>query len=199
MKITPVLQHIKSSSGNTMPVWEIEDFPIPNINIDECSIIGSLDQQNTAITSSNKRLELSYNFSNIMKKEWEYDVNIFMEHMRTVGYNEYSIEYLWFDRLRKFAISPLIEHTTIICDRSGLNIGPHLDNRNMFGIMILNIVDNPPNTGTEFSKDENGNVLYTSPTQKKAGCFFINTHETWHSIKNMSDKNRYILYIPIGI
>jgi uracil DNA glycosylase len=34
---------------------------------------------------------------------------------------------------------------------------------------------------------------------KYQGCFFINTHETWHSIKNMSDKNRYILYIPIGI
>ena len=199
MKITPVLQHITTNRvGHTMPVWEIEDFPMPLIDINECSIIGPMDQKNPDVTA-NFRLSLSYNFSDTMKNQWEYTVKEFMHHMKSVGYADYSINYLWFDRLYQFSISPLTEHIAITCDKPGLNMGSHLDNRNMFGIMILNMIDNPEGTGTEFSRTYNGEVLYTSPTKKNSGVFFMNTHETWHAIKNMSTSNRYIFYIPIGI
>ena len=119
--------------------------------------------------------------------------------MRTVGYTAYSIEYIWFDRLYKFALSPFTEHITIICDKPGFIMGSHLDNRNMFGILILNVIDNPVGTGTVFARSYNGEALYTAPTKKNSGVFFMNTHETWHSVANMSNSNRYILYIPIGI
>jgi hypothetical protein len=197
MKITPVLQHITNPLGHTMPIWEIEDFSIPDINIDDCTVIGPYDQGNTR--SSQKRLILSYDFTNEMKQQWANNIQAFNEYMKTTGYAAYSINYLWFNSLHKFEVPTSIESINILCDKPEWQMSMHLDNRNLFGVMILNLVDNPENTGTMFARYHNSDIVYTSPTKKNSGIFFMNTSEMWHAIKNMSDSNRYIFYIPVGI
>lgn len=199
MKITPVLQHITLPMGHSMPVWEIEDFPMPDINIEDCVELEALDQRNERLRKTNKRISLSYNFTEDMKHIWSNNIQVFNDYMKTKGYSDYSMEYIWFDRLLKSNVSPLVEHIYMLCDKPGWDMGMHLDNRNIFGVLILNLVDNPPGTGTQFARYHDSDIVYSGLTKKSSGVFFMNTSETWHAIKNMSDKNRYIMYIPVGI
>lgn len=56
---------------------------------------------------------------------------------------------------------------------------PHFDGRNTFGTIIINLTDNE--TATQFFdyRDKN-KLIYTAPTQKGKGVFWINCETTFH-------------------
>jgi hypothetical protein len=202
MKIIPVLQDIKSATGeHTMPVWEIQDFPLPDIEIHKCEEIGIFEQRRKGADKEkeNKRIELAVSLTEQQKKEWEDNMAYFMHYMQTVGYNDYSFYSVWMEKLNNFFINSSAENFTILKDLPGSAMGSHLDNRAMFGAFIINLIDNPAGASTVFSRTFNGEMLYQAPTKKGDGVFFINTHEMWHKIENFSSDDRYVIIRMVGV
>jgi hypothetical protein len=87
--------------------------------------------------------------------------------------------------------------------RPGFKQRFHYDNRQVLGVFVLNLTDNPEGSNTRFNiTSPNHNVKdlkYSGPVKKRTGHFWLNAPETFHGVKNSSDKNRYILYWPIGV
>jgi len=75
---------------------------------------------------------------------------------------------------------------------------PHIDNREVIGVLIVNLHDNPKGTGTKFVnnpyEEREEVVWYEGPTKKDTGIFFLNNWNTWHKIENHTGKTRYIAY-----
>ena len=82
---------------------------------------------------------------------------------------------------------------------------PHLDNRDVFAVVIVNLQDNPEGTGTKMlnpfgiTKRKQDEVVYQGPIEKGTGILMFNNWNTWHSIENYSQENRLIAYYTIGI
>lgn len=181
------------------PIWEISGFDLPSVNI-------------------KKNGPVEYEFQDsLMKKGRVYctisDNNFyttFKEHCAII--EEYitgdqiitdcpEVKNMWFDLLYKFrwpANDPVI-----ILDKPGFSMDPHIDNRNVLGILLVNLQDNPPGSGTQFLKDYKKNapnvITYTGPVTKGTGIFMLNNWNTWHSIVNNSNKERIIAYRTITI
>lgn len=202
MNIIPVLQHIKLANGeHSMPVWEIQDFPLPDIDLNKCEEKGVLDQKRVGADKEKEksRIELSVTLTDQQKKEWEQNMSSFMRYMQTVGYKDYSFWSVWMEKINNFCIRTSAENLTIIKDVPGSHMGYHLDNRAMFGVLIINVIDNPPGVSTTFSRTYNGEILYQAPTKKGSGVFFLNTHEMWHKIENFSSHDRYTIMRMVGV
>ena len=80
----------------------------------------------------------------------------------------------------------------IIRDEPGHTLGIHLDNSVILSTFVINLIDN--NTSTEYFYDKEGtSLIYKGPTSKGTGVFHINTPYLYHSVNNLSSKERYIL------
>ena len=72
-------------------------------------------------------------------------------------------------------------------------MGTHFDNRNVVGVLIINLQDNIHGS-TYFNQ-----IDYTSPTAKHEGVFFLNHNNTTHSIDWKGTKDRFIGYHTIQL
>jgi len=180
------------------PVWEISGFDLPSVNIE-------------------KNGPVEYEFQDpLMKRGRVYctisDDNFhttFKERCATI--EEYitgdqiitdcpEVKNMWFDHLYKFRWPT--NNPVIIIDKPGFVMDPHIDNRTILGILIVNLQDNPPGTGTQFLKDYKmapDVITYTAPVTKGTGIFMLNNWNTWHGITNNSNKERIIAYRTITI
>lgn len=87
------------------------------------------------------------------------------------------------------------DSTQIIKDYPSFNMWPHIDNRNAFAPIVLNLADNP--CSTQFYLD--GKLIHTGPTQRGTGIVFLNTEKAYHAIDNQSDQPRYISFMNITL
>lgn len=94
----------------------------------------------------------------------------------------------------------------IMKDEPGFKMNIHFDNRAVLGNIFFNLVDNDNcsteffNTFTTFYKqvlDEETNLLYTAPTQQGKGVFFLNNAHMYHTIKNTTDQNRFVVNVVV--
>ena len=80
-------------------------------------------------------------------------------------------------------------NTNILLDKPGFNMGPHIDNRFVIGVLIINLQDNPIGSGTFFPE-----LDYTGPIKKGTGIFFLNHINTEHKIYQPGPQDRLIAY-----
>jgi hypothetical protein len=83
-------------------------------------------------------------------------------------------------------------HTKIFKDVPGFQMSPHLDNSFMIGNAIINLVDNVNSTAFHDYRDHE-RILFKAPKEKNTGVLFLNTPGCLHSIKNTSDRDRYMM------
>lgn len=72
---------------------------------------------------------------------------------------------------------------------------PHYDNKQILGIMMINLVDNPYSTIMYNSANE---PLYTSSNKKGDGIFYKNDIQCKHGFYNDSEDYRYAIMISIN-
>ena len=72
---------------------------------------------------------------------------------------------------------------------------PHYDNKQILGIMMINLVDNPYSTIMYSSANE---TLYTSSNKKGDGIYYLNDLRCKHGFYNDSEDYRYAIMISIN-
>lgn len=72
---------------------------------------------------------------------------------------------------------------------------PHYDNKNILGIIMINLVDNSFSTVIYSSSNE---ALYTSSTKKGEGIFYKNDINCKHGFYNDSEDHRYAIMVSIN-
>lgn len=72
---------------------------------------------------------------------------------------------------------------------------PHYDNKNILGIIMINLIDNSFSTVMYSSANE---ALYTSSTKKGEGIFYKNDIRCKHGFYNDSEDYRYAIMVSIN-
>ena len=72
---------------------------------------------------------------------------------------------------------------------------PHYDNKNILGIIMINLIDNPHSTIMYSSTNE---PLYTSSNKKGDGIYYLNDLRCKHGFYNDSEDYRYAIMISIN-
>jgi len=180
------------------PVFEISDFNLPKINFNQTNLSYN---ENLLSSVSNKRKEITDIPEDFLTQWHAYGKEI--QNFITDPSLKKECEEIgasWFGRNEKFRWNKA-ESPRILIDSPSFNMMPHIDNRVVFCVLIINLEDNPAGTGTQmlspFGKKEE--VLYQGPTQKGTGILMFNSWNTWHKIENYSNSNRYIAYQTMSI
>ena len=177
-----------------MPLWVIENFFVPDISSWDKTI--DYNHKSDILSSTHNRVELVPELSNDDLDKLNVQINQIKDYVIANATTQYQVENLWFDYLEK--LIPM-KRIIFLCDKPSWKMDKHLDNRIIAGVLIINLVDNPEETGTKFSPTFDEVTKYQAPTKKGSGIFFLNSHNMWHSIENNSDRNRYILYVSFII
>ena len=158
-------------------VWEIEGFDLPDITVDS----GELYHQADSIPPLRNVVEITKN-KELFYSTWEKNTKIIEEQVKKDAVNNLLIKQMWMGAIQNFKWNDR-GSVSILSDKPNYVMIPHFDNRLIFGVLIINLIDNKDST-----KFENG---YTSPTKKGTGIFMINNND-FHSIQ--VTENRLIGY-----
>jgi len=113
------------------------------------------------------------------------------------GGNE-EVDYL-IKEIKEQANTFIEEDTNIIVsfvkDSPKYKLIPHYDNKQILGIMMINLIDNPYSTIMYNSANE---TLYTSSNKKGDGIFYKNDIQCKHGFYNDSEDYRYAIMISIN-
>jgi len=93
-----------------------------------------------------------------------------------------------FDTVKEWYDYNISKQISFNKDTSGMIMLPHVDNRVVFGTMIINLQDN--GCGTNFPQFE-----YTMSQYKNKGVFFLNHDITQHEIHHLEPYDRYTFAI----
>jgi hypothetical protein len=80
--------------------------------------------------------------------------------------------------------------TKVLKDEPGFKLIPHYDNELIFGIVIINLIDN--DSATIFY-EKNNKVKKMAPLTKGRGILYLNSLNSKHGYANTSIKNRYVV------
>tara|TARA_B100000073_G_scaffold89545_1_gene70448 strand:- start:980 stop:1591 length:612 start_codon:yes stop_codon:yes gene_type:complete len=105
--------------------------------------------------------------------------------------NDKIIKYMWPRGLDNIDLNSNHKWELLKCPPN-FKMGKHIDNREVLGVIIINLVDNAEGSGTKIGS-------YTAPNKKGTGVFFLNSQHTEHMIENKSMKPRYVFYSTISI
>ena len=186
---------------NDYPVFELSGVDLPDIIIDNKLAY----EENLLRSVSNKRKEIIDIPENFLERWHQHGATI--EKFITdpqLQINTPEIGAMWFGKNQKFKWNNEYP-PRILLDGAGFYMEPHLDNRDVFAVVIVNLQDNPEGTGTKMlnpfgiTKRKQDEVVYQGPIKKGTGILMFNNWNTWHSIENYSQENRLIAYYTIGI
>ena len=164
----------------TIPfAWEVELLTETNHidKIQECS--GTTEYNTQRILTE----DTGFNENNIKSEiisVLENNFEAFDQLYQFSHWNKLSTVHEWYDY-------NIREQVTYNRDAPEFNMGEHVDNRVVFGAMIINLEDNDTN-GTSFP-----HLNYTVPGEKNKGVFFLNHDLTKHKITHTGTKDRYTL------
>ena len=186
---------------NDYPVFELSEVDLPDIIIDNKLAY----EENLLSSVSNKRKEITDIPENFLERWHQHGATL--EKFITdpqLQINTPEIGAMWFGKNQKFKWNNEYP-PRILLDSAGFYMEPHLDNRDVFAVVIVNLQDNPEGTGTKMlnpfgiTKRKQDEVVYQGPIKKGTGILMFNNWNTWHSIENYSQQDRLIAYCTIGI
>ena len=160
---------------NNFPVWEITDWQVPYV--DYTKVI-PFDQS----SKHYKNNELRQKIDAYLDMSQGLSIQEMLKDTDSV-----VLDQMWKGQLNRLRWPE--GNTNILLDKPGFNMGPHIDNRFVIGVLIINLQDNPIGSGTFFTELE-----YTGPTKKGTGIFFLNHINTEHKIYQPGPQDRLIAY-----
>ena len=87
--------------------------------------------------------------------------------------------------------------STVLRDKAGFWMGPHIDNSHIMMHIIVNLMRDYE-TATEFYTVDSLQPVYRAPTKRNHGVIFVNTPGVIHAINGVTD-TRWIWYGGIAI
>ena len=160
------------------PIWEVTDWLLPDIDYSEL-VTKVFDQSSKHYKSSNLRQETNIEIN-------MYEQGVLIQDMLREN-NLIVLDQMWKGHLERF-VWPVGGVSTLL-DKPGFMMHPHVDNRFVLGVLIINLQDNPTGSGTHFPR-----LDYTSPVKRGTGVFFLNHVNTEHGIKQPGPEDRLIAY-----
>jgi len=185
------------------PVWSVKNFDIPNLNLTG----HTEDNAREALLSINeKRKPSRLSKDNPLHQEfadaWTRNTNDIMSWLKDDEFISKvpEIKHMWPRGFSSFEWPDPFMTVDIIKDSSGFSMEPHVDNREVVGVLIVNLQDNPRGTGTKFTMIQSPEpwkeprTWYMGPEKKGTGVFFLNNWNSWHRIENTTGQTRCIGY-----
>jgi hypothetical protein len=187
MQIKPTLDHI--------PVFELSEFDLPEIQTNNTLEYG----ENPVSKASVLRKEIT-NVSDEFLQRWHEHGDTLEKFIKDPQLQKNNLEMgaMWFGRNQKFRWNHS-DSPRVLQDLPGFNMDPHLDNRAVFGVVIVNLKDNPAGSGTTILDQFRKKQIYQGPTEKGTGILLFNNWNTWHMIANNSEEDRLVSYYTLSI
>lgn len=175
----------KSALLSEFPVWQVNDFQLPDLDFVKGEPKGYPKRHHLDITSEPPQV-------NAFIEQW---INQFKKIISEISDTQEQnqtilMDQIWKGNFKNVHVNPNIEFT---CDIPGFQMGIHFDNRNVVAVLIINLKDNSGGS-TYFDQ-----LDYTAPTKKHSGVFFLNHNNTTHSINWPADSDRWIGYHTLTI
>ena len=170
------------------PIWEVTEFEVPNFNY-----ILSNPRNYIQDGHDNDGLRQSIKIPQEVNLAWHKSCQPIQEMLKTC--DELVVEQMWCGKLKSLEWpNPEYCSIDVLLDKPGFNMPPHIDNRIVLGVLIMNLQDNPENSGTYYEQ-----LDYRAPTQKGTGTFMLNHINTLHSINQPGPTDRLIGYQTLTI
>lgn len=160
------------------PIWEISDWELPDIDHTGLKT-ETYDQSSKHYKSSDLRQHLNIELDMLTQGKQ-------IQKMLNKN-NLVVIDQMWKGHLERLQWPK--GSTNILLDKPGFNMGVHVDNRYVLGVLIINLQDNPIGSGTYFPE-----LKYSGPTKKGTGLFFLNNDNTPHKVYQPGPEDRLIAY-----
>ena len=178
------------------PIWEITNFDLPDLVLNE--LLDSDEVKRLEINAKREPRYLNWGNSNHFdfKEKWFGHTQKIQRYLQSgLAYEECTeLLSMWPTKFERFEWGAGERSIQIIHDRTGFKMAPHIDNRMVIGVLLINLQDNPEGSGTTFHKDPGSiSPWHQGPTSKCTGVFFLNNWNTWHSIEN-NGEYRLIAY-----
>lgn len=154
------------------PIWEIEGFDLPEIYVDS----GEVYYQADDIPPLRNQVNIISENQDEFYKAWEKNTKLIEEKIKSE--DDIILREMWIDKLKTFKWP---DHGTvrILADNAGYKMQYHFDNRLIFGVLIINLIDNVNST-----RFRNG---YEGPVKKGTGIFIMNNGDE-HMIEVTKDR-----------
>jgi len=211
MKITQVKKYFNKQEYRNLPVFIIEDAILPGIPSEvSSSMYDQTGNKGDPQVHLRHEIELSsayeYHFQKLFTKIID-EINPQIKDM--IPWN------VWGSRTEYVKLT---NRFTVLIDKPGFYMTPHIDNRNVGSVISLNLKDNPQGTGTRFyntseiTKDslkkfpttelnekarneyDESCFMFEGPNKKGTGVLWWNHHNTYHGIRNNSQDSRHTIY-----
>lgn len=154
-------------------VWEISGFDLPDIEVDS----GKLYHQADSIPPLRNVVEITKN-KELFYSTWEKNTKIIEDKVKLDSIDNLLIKQMWMGAIQNFKWNDS-GSVRILSDKPNYIMTSHFDNRLIFGVLLINLIDNVDST--EF---ENG---YKAPTKKGTGIFMMNNND-FHRIQVTTDR-----------
>jgi hypothetical protein len=154
-------------------VWEISGFDLPDIEVDS----GKLYHQADCIPPLRNVVEITKN-KELFYSTWEKNTKIIEDKVKLDSIGNLLINQMWKDAIQNFKWHDW-GSVRILSDKPKYIMDSHFDNRLIFGVLIINLIDN-----TDSTEFENG---YKAPTKKGTGIFMMNNNDL-HRIQVTTDR-----------
>jgi hypothetical protein len=170
------------------PVWEVSDFYLPDVELQEGTYY---DQKYTSETT---HLRKNYLLRENLCEKWDINTKELQHFIRTEMNDVEEVRAMWMNTLSGFKYPAFKNSGEVLEDGPGFDMAPHIDNRGVFGVLLINLIDNPVGSGTHFV-----DINYNGPVKKHTGVFMLNNWNTRHSIKNPGPDRRLVGYQNLHI
>lgn len=173
------------------PVWEIDEFILPDVDL---QTVKTYDQGYVSSSSHLRQQCKPALDQKFFCDVWDEHTKELQRFMRNEMNDIEEVRQMWMGNLQNFVYPPFSLSGEFIEDKEGFDMAPHIDNRNVVGVLIINLINNPDNSGTRFV-----DMSYNGPTKKHTGVFMLNNYNTRHGIVNPGPGNRLIGYQMLHI
>ena len=174
------------------PVWEVSDFDLPETELTSIKTYNQNYESET--THLRQQCKPDNRLHNAFSTVWNGHTKMLEKFIRKDISNIEEVRQMWMNTLSNFTYPPFSVSGEFIQDEEGFDMAPHVDNRGVFGVLIINLKDNPLLSGTHFTT-----MKWMGPTKKDTGVFMLNNWNTQHGINNPGPGNRLIAYQNLHI
>lgn len=148
------------------PIWYIKDFDLPDVKLQIKELEQGHELRHNLGLGQNTLKEI-----NAFEDAWVSNVEKILDVVKSS--NLLVLDQMWVGKIKNLQAGKNIK---LYCDKPGLFMGEHIDNRWVVGVLIINLKDN--STGTYINE-----LDYEGPRQKGTGIFMLNNYNTSHSIR----------------
>ena len=169
-------------------IWEITGFKFHDIDVSGMS--KGWVPWNKYPTDNREVLDHT-----VLHRNWHIDLKNQLDGLtgllRREINNDKIIKFMWPRGLDNIDLNSNHKWEILKCPPH-FRMNKHIDNREVLGVIVINLVDNAEGSGTKIG-------TYTAPNKKGSGVFFLNSQHTEHMIENKSSKPRYVFYSTLTI